>query len=124
MPVWQQCGVESVGDSVVSCLSDVGVFLANDPMDIIGRTASAEERADAAKKLGAAGLYDTARKAVLILAIISIACSLIGMLFVGKAEVVAEKKKDIMQKLLIVLMGGSTVSILNIVMYFIESIVG
>ena len=99
-------------------------YLAADPMSIINQTASEEEKMEAARQFGAAGLFSAVKDAVIVLAVISILCSLIGMLFVGKAEIIAEKKQDIMHKLKIVFLTASFISILNMVMYFIEGIVG
>lgn len=49
--------------------------------------------------------------------------SLITMLYISKTEKLAEKKKDIMHKLIIVFLTASSVTILNLIVYLVRGLV-
>lgn len=71
-------------------------------------------------KLG--DLYGFLHRDLNIIAVLAILVCLISLLFVHKADMVADKKKDIEHKLLIVFIGASLITLLNLLTSFLGSL--
>ena len=96
----------------------------NDPMSIMeGRTPITDMSIwDAEKYFPVTDLYAILERDALVWAIIILLVTFISMLFVNNSEKLAEKKKDILHKLFIVFLIASLVSILNILLMFLDNI--
>lgn len=97
-------------------LLDVTVI--RDPMDIL--YASGENTIPTLKSLDFWELAYLLRAAIYIVALISIAASLISLLYVRNSNMVAEKKKAITHKLMIVFIVGSAVFLFNTLKDFFD----
>lgn len=111
-----------------SCLNMCAVILTqidyNDPMSIMeGRTPMTDMSIwDMEKYFPITDLYAILERDALVWAIIILLGTFISMLFVNKSEKLAEKKTDILHKLFIVFLIASLVSILNILLMFLDKI--
>lgn len=93
----------------------------SDPMKIIGKE-SVDPTAgiDPVDYLRTDSLYGAISDFVTMMSVVIIMGLLITMLFVSKSEKLAEKKQDIMHKLLIVFIATSLISILNFAVEFMR----
>ena len=93
------------------------LIAAADPMEILnGRDMTGGETPliKANRILGFSDLFAILQRDAVLIAVISIIATLIAMLFVKKEEKLAEMKKSIGHKLLIVFIISSLLSILNL----------
>lgn len=106
-------------------------ILSKNPMDILNAKNSTNlfsgdaETKDIAYLLDLKGLWGLIKTNALLLSVIACLIILISMFFVHKAEMLQDKKKDLIHKLGIVLLFCSLITIFNIVkMFFDELFIG
>lgn len=93
--------------------------IVTDPMDIL--YASDANEIPYLNSLDFVEIFMLVKAAIFIVALISIAFSLIAMLYIHNANVVAEKKKDITHKLWIVFLASSSVFLFNTLKTFFDT---
>ncbi len=93
-----------------------------DPMKIVWGEDPGTRTGDVASYYGVGELFAMLQTVFLIICICSVLVSLIALLFVNKAEMVADKKANIIHKLGIALTVSSFATILTIVVQFIRAV--
>lgn len=80
--------------------------------------------ADVFNLLGLDNLFYMLRRDLMLLAACVVAVALLSLMVIKRPKDVAEKKRDILHKLLIVFLGASIIEILNILYQFFAAIFG
>lgn len=93
--------------------------IVTDPMDIL--YASDANNIPTLSSLDFVEIFMLIKTVIFIVALISIAFSLIGMLYIHNANMIAEKKKDITHKLWIVFLASSAVFLFNTLKNFFDT---
>lgn len=101
---------------------DVRITDYTNPMDILNGRVPYTYGDDSQKMLQGADLFAVLRRDALLLSVIVIVATLISMLFIRKSDKWADKKEDVLHKLLIVFLIASLVTILNVVAGFFEGL--
>lgn len=69
-------------------------------------------------------LFYVLRRDLMLIAVCILAVTLLRLMVIRRPKDVADKKMDILHKLIIVFMGASIISILNILFHFFSAIFG
>lgn len=93
-----------------------------DPMSIV-RATDPDNRTEYVERFyGAAELFQILKRGFIIICICAVLVSLISLLFVNKAEMVADKKANVIHKLEIVFLISSFGTILSIILHFVHAV--
>lgn len=98
------------------------VVLTNDPMSILQNKDDSEKSAHVAEYYGVAELFHILQTGFIIVCVCAVLVSLIALLFVNKAEMIADKKADVLHKLGIVFIISSFAGILGIISTFVGAV--
>lgn len=106
------------------CIANVVAWWSvRNPMDIInGAEPDLVQEGKMIDLLGTDDLFVIIKRDALLISVVVIIGLLITMLFIRRSEKLADRKEDIMHKLLIVFLIASLVSILNIISILVEGI--
>jgi len=105
-------------------VSVTALLLVTDPLKIIGSSDAKNlhlyKMDSAYQLLDLGGLFYLVQKNAILISVSITVMLLISMLFVSKAEVLAEKKKDIYYKLIIVVLISSSITIFSFIKRFCD----
>lgn len=97
--------ISTIASSVCTAAN---ILLSNDPMTILKENATLGSSGNSAYSwLSLGSLFYAVKKNVVLIGTISVLVCLISMIFVSKADIVAEKKADVMHRLFIIFLAVS-----------------